>query len=76
MSPWPGLRLATLHSDTEMLGVARGAAEQLISASVESGRENRDPQSGEEIEATKEVRGVVRYIQEHWQRRYGLVQVG
>jgi hypothetical protein len=26
--------------------------------------------------ASEEIRGVVRYIQDHWQRQYGYVQVG
>ena len=40
-------------------------AEKLIKGSVVQGSEE-----------SKELPGVIRYIQEHWQRRYGLVQVG
>jgi ATP-dependent DNA helicase RecG len=56
----PGLRLADLMRDADILEMARGEANALI-------QERKDPE---------EVRAVVRYIQEHWQRRYGLVQVG
>jgi ATP-dependent DNA helicase RecG len=61
----PGLRLADLLRDTDILEMARGEAEKLIEASVVQGSD-----------ASKEMPGVVRYIQEHWQRRYGLVEVG
>ena len=56
----PGLRLADLMRDTEILEMARAEAKTLI----------------EQREHSDELRSVVRYIQEHWQRRYGLVQVG
>jgi ATP-dependent DNA helicase RecG len=56
----PGLRLADLLRDSEILEMARGEVNALI-------HERKNPD---------ELRGVVRYIQEHWQRRYGLVQVG
>jgi ATP-dependent DNA helicase RecG len=55
----PGLRLADLIRDTDVLERARTEAARLL--------EERNPE---------EMRAVVRYIQEHWQRRYGLVQVG
>jgi ATP-dependent DNA helicase RecG len=55
----PGLRLADLRRDADLLALARDEAEHLIG-------------SGE----TEEIRSVNRYIQEHWQRRYGLVLVG
>jgi ATP-dependent DNA helicase RecG len=61
----PGLRLADLLRDGDVLEMARGEAQKLIEGSVVQGSE-----------ASKELPGVVRYIQEHWQRRYGLVQVG
>jgi ATP-dependent DNA helicase RecG len=61
----PGLRLADLVRDGDVLEMARGEAEKLIKGSVVQGSEE-----------SKELPGVVRYIQEHWQRRYGLVQVG
>ena len=55
----PGLRLADLLRDGDILELARREAKQFI-----------------ESKATGELRDAVRYIQEHWQRRYGLVQVG
>jgi ATP-dependent DNA helicase RecG len=56
----PGLRVANLLRDTDILEEARQDAKALI----EHG------QDGEEL------RRVVRYIQENWQRQYGLSQVG
>ena len=56
----PGLRLADLRRDGDILELARREVERLIG----------DPSAGEEL------RAVNRYIQEHWQRRYGLVLVG
>lgn len=55
----PGLRLADLIRDTDVLELARKEAQALL-----AGRN------------AEEWKAVVRYIQEHWQRRYGLVQVG
>jgi ATP-dependent DNA helicase RecG len=55
----PGLRLANLLRDTEILEQARAEAQRLI-----------------EEKSSGELRSVAAYIQEHWQRRYGLVQVG
>lgn len=55
----PGLRLADLLRDADVLELARAEAKRLL--------ESRNQ---------VELRDVVRYIQEHWQRRYGLVQVG
>ncbi len=55
----PGLRLADLIRDSDVLEMARAEALALL--------EGRD---------AEEWKAVVRYIQEHWQRRYGLVQVG
>ncbi len=55
----PGLRLADLMRDSDVLEMARTEAARLL--------EERNPD---------EMRAVVKYIQEHWQRRYGLVQVG
>jgi len=54
----PGLRLADLVRDADVLETARREA----AAFIQSG----DPQ---------ELRAAVRYIQEHWQRKYGLGQV-
>jgi ATP-dependent DNA helicase RecG len=61
----PGLRLADLLRDGDVLEMARGEAQNLIDTSAVQGSEGG-----------KELTGVIRYIQEHWQRRYGLVQVG
>jgi len=55
----PGLRLADLIRDSDVLEMARLEAQALL--------DGRD---------AEEWKAVVRYIQEHWQRRYGLVQVG
>lgn len=56
----PGLRLADLMRDGDILALARTEAQRLI-----GGGGSND-----------ELRAVVRYIQENWQRRYGFVQVG
>jgi ATP-dependent DNA helicase RecG len=55
----PGLRLADLLRDADLLELARGEAKQFL-------------ESGTQVE----LLDAVRYIQEHWQRKYGLVQVG
>ncbi len=55
----PGLRLADLFRDFEILEQARAEAQALLRR-----------------EDAQEVRAVAQYIQENWQRRYGLVQVG
>jgi len=56
----PGLRLADLFRDSEILEQARVEAQALL----------------QREENAQEVRAVAHYIQENWQRRYGLVQVG
>ena len=56
----PGLRLADLLRDSDILETARNEARTFI-----------ETQRGSD-----EMRAAVRYIQEHWQRRYGYVQVG
>lgn len=56
----PGLRLGDLLRDADILEQAREEARALLA------REGNNA----------ELRDAVRYIQEHWQRRYGLVQVG
>jgi ATP-dependent DNA helicase RecG len=56
----PGLRLGDLIRDAEILEEARIEAQKLVSA-----EENKE-----------ELRSVVQYIQENWQRRYALAQVG
>jgi ATP-dependent DNA helicase RecG len=55
----PGLRLADLFRDFDILEQARAEAQALL-------------QRGD----AQEVRAVAQYIQENWQRRYALVQVG
>jgi ATP-dependent DNA helicase RecG len=60
----PGLRFANLIRDADILDLARHEAIQLIESS------RRD-------ESKKQVlQQVIRHIQEHWQRQYGLIQVG
>jgi ATP-dependent DNA helicase RecG len=56
----PTLRIANLVRDLDVLELARGEAQAFI----------RNPPSQEEL------RRAVTYIREHWQRKYGLVQVG
>jgi ATP-dependent DNA helicase RecG len=56
----PALRIANLVRDLDLLELARGEAQSFI----------RNPPSQEEL------RRAVTFIREHWQRKYGLVQVG
>ena len=56
----PALRIANIIRDKEILELARGEAQAFIT----------NPPSQEEL------RRAVTYLREHWQRRYGLVQVG
>ncbi|MGI8746681.1 MAG: ATP-dependent DNA helicase RecG [Bryobacteraceae bacterium] len=56
----PGLRIANILRDQELLEIARNEAQSYI----------EHPPSPEEL------RAAVAYIRDHWQRRYGLVQVG
>jgi ATP-dependent DNA helicase RecG len=56
----PALRIANIIRDQDILELARGEAEAFIS----------NPPSQDEL------RSAVTYLREHWQRRYGLVQVG
>jgi ATP-dependent DNA helicase RecG len=56
----PGLRIANLFRDADILELARSEAQALIV----------------NIDAGDEIRGVIRHIQDHWQRQYGYVQVG
>lgn len=56
----PALRIANLVRDLDLLELARGEAQAFI----------RNPPSPDEL------RRAVTYIREHWQRKYGLVQVG
>jgi ATP-dependent DNA helicase RecG len=56
----PGLRIANIFRDGDILELARSEAQALIAAPAEHA----------------DLHGVVRYIQEHWQRQYGFVEVG
>jgi ATP-dependent DNA helicase RecG len=56
----PTLRIGNIIRDQDLLEIARGEAQAFIG----------NPPSPEEL------RRAVSYIQQHWQRRYGLVQVG
>ena len=56
----PALRIANLVRDLDVLELARSEAQSFI----------RNPPSPEEL------RRAITYIREHWQRKYGLVQVG
>jgi len=56
----PALRIANIIRDQEVLEIARSEAQAFIN----------NPPSEEEL------RSAVTYIREHWQRKYGLVQVG
>jgi ATP-dependent DNA helicase RecG len=56
----PGLRLGDLIRDAEILEEARIEAQRLVQDESSRG----------------ELRNVIHYIQENWQRRYALAQVG
>lgn len=56
----PGLRLADLQRDSEILEEAREEAEAFLARA----------------ESETEVRAAIQYLKENWQRRYGLVEVG
>ena len=56
----PGLRIANIFRDGDILELARSEAQALIAAPPEHA----------------DLHGVVRYIQQHWQRQYGFVEVG
>jgi ATP-dependent DNA helicase RecG len=56
----PALRVASILRDQEVLEIARNEAQAFV----------RNPPSPEEL------RRAVAYIRDHWQRRYGLIQVG
>jgi len=56
----PGLRIANIFRDGDILELARSEAQALIAAPPEHA----------------DLHGVVRYIQEHWQRQYGFVEIG
>jgi ATP-dependent DNA helicase RecG len=56
----PALRIANILRDQEVLEIARNEAQAYI----------------EHPPTPEELRRAVAYIRDHWQRRYGLVQVG
>ena len=56
----PALRIGNIIRDQDLLEIARGEAQAFIA----------NPPSPEELKRA------VNYIRQHWQRRYGLVQVG
>ncbi len=56
----PSLRIADILRDGEILEVARREAQSFI----------------EQPPSPEALRGAVAYIRDHWQRKYGLVQVG
>jgi len=56
----PALRIANIVRDRELLELARSEAMALVES----------PPSSEEL------RRCVQFIREHWQRRYGLIEVG
>ncbi|MGD0438021.1 MAG: ATP-dependent DNA helicase RecG, partial [Bryobacteraceae bacterium] len=56
----PALRIANIIRDHDVLEMARAEAQAFIAGPRES----------------EELKSAVSYIREHWQRRYGLVQVG
>ena len=56
----PALRIASVIRDREILEIARREAVDFVNS----------PPSEEAL------RGAVGYIRDHWQRRYGLTQVG
>ena len=56
----PALRVGNIIRDQDVLEIARGEAQGFIGS----------PPSAEELKRA------VNYIRQHWQRRYGLVQVG
>jgi ATP-dependent DNA helicase RecG len=55
----PGLRIASIIRDAELLELARSEAAGFVSS----------PPSAEEFKRA------VAYLRDHWQRRYGLVEV-
>ena len=56
----PALQIANIVRDLEILEVARSHAQSFVS---------HPP-------AEEDLRKAITYIRDHWQRRYGLVQIG
>jgi ATP-dependent DNA helicase RecG len=61
----PALRVANILRDKEILEIARSEATSFIGGGV----------AGDESARAELVKAVA-YIRDHWQRRYGLIQVG
>jgi ATP-dependent DNA helicase RecG len=61
----PALRIANIIRDKEVLEAARAEATAFIGPSAVNDEVHRD-----------EVKRVIAYIRDHWQRRYGLIQIG
>ena len=62
----PALRIGNIIRDKEILEVARNEATAFIGPAGDTGDDNRQ----------EEVKRAIAYIREHWQRRYGLIQIG
>jgi ATP-dependent DNA helicase RecG len=62
----PALRIGNIIRDKEILEVARSEATSFIGPAGEADDEGRK----------SEVKRVIAYIRDHWQRRYGLIQIG
>jgi ATP-dependent DNA helicase RecG len=58
----PGFRVANLLRDRKILEMAKQEAARLV--------------AGDEGVTMKEVETVMNHLKTHWQRRYGLVEVG
>ena len=59
----PGFRVANLLRDRELLALARAEANKIV--------EQKDPEI-----SVAEREGIMQHLRQHWQRRYGLVEVG
>ena len=62
----PALRIGNIIRDKEIVEVARAEAMSFIGPADDSGDESR----------RDEVKRAIAYIRDHWQRRYGLIQIG
>jgi ATP-dependent DNA helicase RecG len=59
----PGLRVANLVRDRKLLELARLEANRIV--------EKKDPEI-----TTQDQERIMQHLRQHWQRRYGLVEVG
>jgi ATP-dependent DNA helicase RecG len=64
----PTLRIANIIRDKEVLEIARSEATSFIGPAGESSTADEGRRD--------EVKRVIGYIRDHWQRRYGLIQIG